>query len=269
MNITCIIPVANEEMFINYLAPSINANERQPSQIILIDNVSGDEASKNEASKRVSLKQHIKSTTSTGDFSQGIITEIIRKEPPGIYSFNESLRLAFKLLPYDADIVCIMNDDIILNNQFFLNLINGFKNSSESKLAVLLPREIKPPAEPPIGSPFCASSLCRINYTKKKVGCCICIRKCVLDLIPEIPKPLEMFYGDSWIFYWVHRLGYLRGNMLHNPVYHFVGSSTKKDIRKYRNIRANEHSIYKKYVAMYPYADISLKEAIQLLNSIK
>jgi hypothetical protein len=83
-----------------------------------------------------------------------------------------------------------------------------------------------------------------VTFEKKKEGCCICIRKSVLDILPLIPAQLTMFYGDSWIFHWVHRLGYLRGNMKNNWIYHFVGSSTRKNIGKFRVLRVYEKAIY-------------------------
>lgn len=157
---------------------------------------------------------------------------------------NESWQLGLDLT--NADALSILNDDLVLNENFLKKVREGLK---DKKCGVICPRtfadqqsgwqeEMKRTEKLP-------SSFERM---KKREGWAFTIKRECFSKIPPIPKDLKLFFGDDWYWRWVHKIGYFWHKDVNNVIYHAVGSSMRKGeeaLRKFRRIREEERKIFR------------------------
>lgn len=156
------------------------------------------------------------------------------------WGVNKSWSEGFKRVLPDTDLVSVLNDDILLNRRFFENLQEVFLYNLRAGIVV----------------PNTAHTLEEFRYrlTKdepqnirkviKREGWAFTIRKFVLDKIPAIPKRLDVFFGDDWIFNHCHQLGYDWLRDATNWIYHMGGKTTNLDFNRMKERLQVERGIY-------------------------
>ena len=214
MKISVIIPAVNENL-VNELLFSIRLNTHIPDNILVINN------------------------TPTGRLKL-----IVPDLPLATYisgSFlgtNECWRIGLQRIPKDTDLVCIFNDDLLLNHLFFKKLIQAVEITDNS-CPVLLPvsRDLHTLKQVDI----IKNELC---VATERHGYAMCIKKPFLDQMPPIPDSLKVFYGDDWYFQVAKARGMHWVKMLNNPVFHYTGFTTCQNVKKSRQQRAKEKLIF-------------------------
>jgi len=214
MNIAVIIPVVQAKMG-NDVLRQLNAPvTRKPDQVIIIDN------------------------TSEGFVSPIHASQQIRPSGKSPMPVNASWKLGFSHLRTDIDIVCVINDDIIVNPDFLRRAENLFDTKLNCGIGITAPGN-----RDKVSSHF--TTLNRCHKGKRRSGWAFFIRRTVLDKIPPIPSQLVQFYGDAWLCEWTGRLGYYLYFMVDNIVYHYCGTTFRSgSLNKSRIQRARERVSY-------------------------
>lgn len=206
-----ILPVVQTALADNLLKILVR-NTVRPKRIIIIDN-SGKEY---HPPKGV---------------SDNIPTDVYRYNPPK--PVNESWKVGF-MMTKDADILSVLNDDIIVSKYFFekiLITLNGVKDASTVIPYTRVPSGIRgtrsrsgTPEFPNTSSPL-SNKVMPIMFRQ---GWAFSIRRDVFDKLPPIPDNLTMFCGDDWLFLWSINMGYKWYIMLDNRCFHYTGTSVSK-----------------------------------------
>lgn len=139
---------------------------------------------------------------------------------PGLGT-NEAWKLGFSLVHPSIDLVCVFNDDIIINTHFFEITLLAFAKAPK-QVAMAVPTPVSKVEHIYHTKP---SPDTKIITTRTRVGYAWCILKGVLDTIPPIPDVLKIWYGDNWIMAHVHRVNRTIMQMRANRIYHH-GHST-------------------------------------------
>jgi len=206
-----VIPVVQTEMA-DVLLNILVKNTVLPKKIIIIDN---------------SLKNYLppKNVTSNID------TEVYQYNPPKLV--NEAWRIGFGHSK-DADIVSVLNDDILVSKYFFEKILITFDRLED--VAIVSPYTKVPDG---IRGVRCRSGSIHFPETSSPIsnkvmpimfrqGWAYSIRRDVLDRIPPIPNRLSMFCGDDWLFLWATNMGLKWYLMLDNKCFHYTGTSISK-----------------------------------------
>lgn len=214
MKISVIIPAVNE-ILVNELLFSIRLNTHIPDDILVINNTP-------TGRLKIIVPDLPLTTYISGNF----------------LGTNECWRRGIAILPKNTDIVCILNDDLYLNPLFFKKLVSAVEITDDS-CSVLIPVNKSFPKLKKV-SIYSNPLRCVL----KRSGYAMCIKKPFLDKAPTIPKDLKTFYGDDWYFQVSKTLGLHWVEMIDNPVFHYVGFTTKQYLRKTREQRAKEKIIF-------------------------
>lgn len=206
-----IIPVVQTELT-DQLLKILVRNTVRPKKIIIIDN---------------SQKNYLPPK----GVSDNIDTEVHIFDPPK--KVNESWKIGFSHSK-NADIVSILNDDIILSRYFFEKILIVFDRVKDAAIVspyTRVPRGIRgtrsksgTPEFPNTSSPL-SNKVMSIMFRQ---GWAFSIRRDVLDKIPTIPDELTMFCGDDWLFLWSVNMGFKWYLMLDNRCFHYTGTSVAK-----------------------------------------
>jgi len=202
MKICCVVSIVRVDLWA-LLRESIERQEvAGPDYMVLIDN----------SSEGIPEKE-TKTTT------------IIRKPRP--LMVNESWNLGRMVAEKrtDADILTVLNDDVILNNQFFPRIREGFNYLGEECAAIC------PNTSTNINwwlrFKYC-NTPCLFSKMQKREGWAYSIKSDVLRGLPLIPADvLKTFCGDDWLWYFSHRNGFSWFKDESNFIYHKVGASVK------------------------------------------
>lgn len=223
-----IIPVVQIELA-DQLLKILVRNTVRPKKIVIIDN---------------SRKEYLPPK----GVSDNIDTEVCRFEP--IKKVNESWKIGFDLTK-DADIVSVLNDDIIVSRYFFEKILvtfNGLKDTSAVIPYTRVPGGIHgtrsktgTPEFPNTSSPLSN----KVMHILFRQGWAFSIRRDVLDKIPPIPDELTMFCGDDWLFMWSINLGLKWYMMLDNKCFHYTGTSVSKIPFRKRTILYEKQALLK------------------------
>ena len=143
---------------------------------------------------------------------------------------NESWKIGFEKTK-NANIVSILNDDIIVSKYFFEKILIAFGQKEDAAIVSPLTRipsgfrgsrcRAGTPDFPNTSNP----NLNNLSHTSKRQGWPFSIRRDILDKIPPIPDELTIFCGDDWLSLWVINMGFRWYIMLDNRCFHYVGSS--------------------------------------------
>jgi len=216
MRLDVIIPVVNTDLAERLLI-ELGQGSSLPSKVIIIDNTPNKDFS--YIGDRFDV-QHLESST-------GLV--------------NESWNIG--IAESTADVISILNDDIIINDHFIRRVKDGF--DKHPKCSVICPKTLTKnnPQWRKIMS-VREEGPSRWTGMGKREGWAFSIRRSFLDKIPSIPHDeLTIFCGDDWYWYWSYELGYYWLKDLNNVVYHHVGASmtkTLEDKKKYHLIGKRE-----------------------------
>ena len=206
-----IIPVVQTKMA-DELLKILVRNTVRPKKIIIIDN---------------STKNYLPPK----GVSDNIDTEVHAFDPPK--RVNDSWKIGFDNSK-DADIVSVLNDDIIDSRYFFEKILIVFNKVSDAGIVspyTRVPggiRGIRCRAGS-VNFPDTSSPLSnKIMHIMFRQGWAFSIRRDVLDKIPPIPNVLSMFCGDDWLFLWTVNMGLKWYLMLDNRCFHYTGTSVSK-----------------------------------------
>jgi hypothetical protein len=197
VKLSVIIPVVQVNLF-NNLLEQIKRNTRIPDEFIIIDN---------------SLK-HLSRPDTKGRELHFIV-------PEKRMTVNESWRHGFSLVDKNTDLISVLNDDIIINNNFFYKIENVFRTNL--KASIICPRTVS--------RSDLKKERPKMNRTKemvKREGWAYTIRKRFLDSIPMIPEDLKTYYGDDWFWFHSKRLGFVWLKMIDNLIFHYKSTSVNK-----------------------------------------
>ena len=206
--ITVVIPVVNPELA-NSLLANVEANSLKASQILIIDN------------------------TAEGYSPEADLPITVHRGP---LSVNKSWQWGFSAASKEAELISVLNDDLIIMPNFFESILDAFRYE---KCAVACPFTVtgdQPLALAPFGG--CLPM-------QKREGWAFTIQKKILDKIRPIPQVLDTFCGDDWIWHettLIHKM--LWWKTFRTTVYHYCGVSVEKMID--REVFRTERQLYTK-----------------------
>jgi len=196
--IDVIVPVVNRDLA-TMLMCSIEANSVSPKRVVIIDN-----------------------SREGFDFRSDTF-EVRRYWDNGrMRKVNESWTLGFQKVRKEALGVCVLNDDVVLNDRFFEKIETLLYASGLT--AVVCPRTTNDFEDLAIFKP---STMCQATTMSRREGWAWTIRKSVLDKVPPIPPTLQTFCGDDWIWHHTKGLGFYWVKDQSNLIYHAEGATVK------------------------------------------
>lgn len=178
------------------LLKSIARNTLQPEQVIIIDN---------------SL------IPTPFNFDGQLTCALIR--PLEMLGVNASWNMGAELCE-DCDAVSILNDDVVLRDDFFEKNARLFQEHEDCGVAC-------PGTIHDLSLLSVAASKRTIVRMRKREGWAFTIRRTLLDQIPPIPEELRTFCGDDWFWTWTHKKEFYWYKDTSNIVYHKVGASVR------------------------------------------
>jgi len=202
----CVIPVRNNVRFTASILQHILACDVKPRRLYLIDNGSTDETPRvcADFAKRLPCLEYVRHERNIG------------VNPAWNYVFEKS----------DAEHIAILNNDLILNHNFFAKTLETIERYPD--VAITQPLTVSSPDlvhEKPL--PFRVSVV-----TRKMVGYAFTVSRQLLEISGLIPKTLLIYCGDQILFDVAleEKLPILL--MEHNLIYHY-GSQTCKLLRTF------------------------------------
>ena len=198
MTLDVIIPVHNQRSYTQHLLECIGNNTIIPNTIFVIDNNSSD------ATEQTVKKFDLPVVYCKLDRNAGV---------------NASWNLGISMSV--ADLVCFLNNDLLIPDFFFQKIQLAF--SLHSKLGLAVPLTITSQdalflARPPEGIGI------SVPLTKRE-GWAFTMRRELLHSIGPIPFATKNFFGDDWFYQGCLKAGYWASKMRDIPVFHY-GSVT-------------------------------------------
>lgn len=197
MKMSVVIPVVQVDLF-NDLWECIRKNTRIPDEFVILNN----------------SKLEFPCPSLEG-------TEIFFKRPENPLGVNDSWRFGFRKVDQNTDLISVLNDDILINKDFFRKLENTAK--VRNKGVVFCPRTV--PRKFLRGEKVKSN---RVQVMGKREGWAYTIRKSFLNSIPMIPDELKTYYGDDWFWFHAKRLGFVWFKMIDNFIFHYRSVSVNK-----------------------------------------
>lgn len=202
-DITVVIPTMVESYLVRTLE-QISKTLRRPSHVIVFNNSPGSFIS---------------------DFNLFPFPISIENAGGGNRGVNEPWNLAMALVSGRSHL-CFLNDDVLLNRDFFSRILQAFDKSVDAGIVCphscatedgfrILSKEYEGDISP------------RQIDMKRREGWAFTLRRQLVSDCPHIPKSLKIFCGDDWIFRWVWKTGWKAKKDMHNVIYHMVGQTTK------------------------------------------
>lgn len=208
-----VIPIANMKMYEN-LVHKISCNMFLPEICVLI----------NETNEPIYESPH------------GINTVVVEIHPR--CGVNAAWEIGARLCG-DVDYVSVLNDDIEIETDFFSRIIRAFSFTEQQTKGL----EGYPAAICPWTYTHKAKESPReahIIKMKRVEGWAFTIRKEILNAAFPIPNEMKTFAGDNWLWW----ISYREFNMwwykdTENRIFHHVGSSMNKEIKKTMKVEKN------------------------------
>lgn len=195
-----IIPAVNPD-YLAGLCDSMRRNEELPQDIFVINNSGTD----------------LRST----DVIRAVLT------PPKRLGVNASWNLGIQFaVDHDYDLVSMFNDDIVLEDRFFVKLHRVARNLPNS--AVFCPETV-----PPVESLDHPSHAVACMEMQRREGWAWTATGEFLRGTRPIPDNLITFFGDDWLWYEAQRMGKVWMKMIGNRIWHAGSVSVNKfDLQK-------------------------------------
>lgn len=188
--------------YVNDLLGAIECSKVRPWRIILIDNL---------------LDNRLPYIYPTNILN----IRYVKNYPPK--SCNESWNQGIGLLDERTTHVSILNDDIMICNEFFHRILDSA--DLIYNCGVVCPNTILERSRL-VQSPYSRSALVPM---RRREGWAFTIRREVLDLVPTIPtEKMKNFCGDDWIWLWTLKNGFRWYKNMSISIWHAVGSSIAK-----------------------------------------
>lgn len=218
MKISVVIPVVQVNLF-NDLWECIRKNTRKPSEFIIIDN----------SGKHIPIPE----------IKESRVYLVSQEKPMGV---NDSWRFGLNRADKDSDLISVLNDDILINKNFFRKLEETAK--VRKKGVIFCPRTV-PRSHLKNENPKAN----RAQVMGKREGWAYTIRRSFVNSIPVIPEELKTYYGDDWFWFHAHRLNFVWFKMMDNFIFHYRSVSVNK-ARLARTI-GPEFKIYKEKIKLF------------------
>lgn len=202
MKIAVIVPVVQTDLAYELLE-AIVSNTVKPSVCVIVDN-----------SEDGSFSKRAK------DFA-GTIPMIMHRENPRL-AVNASWTKALGTINGKADVVSFLNDDLIINPEFFDKITKSFR--ALPMMGGVCPVTVKRKEDVLSG----AGKDVVLDRMRKREGWAFSMPTKVIAKCPPIPSSLKNFCGDDWFWWWSHQHGYFWCYMINNQVFHYVGSSIRR-----------------------------------------
>jgi len=196
-----VIPVIKDK-WLGQLLEKIQMNITKPTEIIVIDN------SETDVCKPICER-----------FSDALnIRYLPQKKNLGV---NASWNLGIKLA--QNEFVSVLNDDIIIHDEFFEMILQTFEAFPSCGLVVpntiLNPKLVQPPTDAP-----------KVSFLPMREGWAFTIRRSLVVDSP-IPEEFFTFCGDDWLYHKVIEKGFWPFKITNNNIFHHVGISQNLDER--------------------------------------
>lgn len=198
LTLEAVVPVMGMSNYTRGLLTCIDSNTVKPRRIMIVDNGSQDDT-----------EQAVKSFP-------GLPIEYIKLEK------NIGVNMAWNYLfaETDADIVSVLNNDLILNRRFFEKVLSAFENKD---CWVVTPATVNylhemDPKNPPNEN--------RVIPTQVTDGWAFSIRTELVDKMGLLPEDLRIYFGDNIIYEFARLVNKETVMMLDNPVYHYGYQTT-------------------------------------------
>lgn len=209
MKISCIMLVTQVDLA-KELIKDIKNNSTCPSELIIIDN------------SKIGI-----SPEEIGYIFSGTCCDLKyeRNAPPR--PLNASWMQSFNMVSKDAELVTVLNDDLIMNTRFFFEL-NRLMSVIPERYVVACPNTVEDKNE--VFKEICTRKN-EYEIMRKREGWAFTMRKYFMDMVVKepIPEILKTFCGDDWI--WLHssqrKLEWVK--MPQNYIYHYVGKTIKNN----------------------------------------
>lgn len=133
----------------------------------------------------------------------------------------------------------LLNDDVLFKPSFFSKTFQALEENRH--FAVVCPFTMRTKEDFNLG--FNPDIEPRYSMMRKRNGWCFTINKSFIPKIKLIPKEMEIFFGDDWIWHFTRQL-WVRDNR--NIIYHQVG----KTMAKNKELRAKYHNDKTHYKAV-------------------
>jgi GT2 family glycosyltransferase len=201
ITLDCVIPVRNNVHYTAGILNNIFACEVKPRKLYIIDNGSTDDTQRvcTEFSKKLLGMEYVRH-----DHNIGV-------NPAWNYAFEKS----------DADHIAVLNNDLILNHDFFDKIISTIEQHPDCAIAQPLN----------ISNPDHVYRKCQqlkvSTVTRKMVGYAFTVSRHLLEIAGPIPKSLVIYCGDQVLFDIAIEEHLPVLLMEHNFIYHY-GSVTCK-----------------------------------------
>ena len=251
MFIGVIIPVVQREMF-NELMQSISLNTLRPNQIIIIDNSQYGVSQCLIPNCKIDIIRNKPKVDEDGNFIPGSGT-------------NEAWKQGIAALMPNISLVTFLNDDVYLNKLFFEKTYQTFEQVP--KCGYLIPSILQDIVQ--VKTYSARHEREKLHKTKERNGWAFTLRKTYLDACPPIPKEMTIWYGDNWYADLCPTFGYQRLIRWDNPVFHYGGTTSKREIDRASHPvmsrkRKNEHDVFLRNIRKFK----SEKEEEELKNEL-
>jgi hypothetical protein len=121
----------------------------------------------------------------------------------------------------------VLNDDLLLNTTFFKYILKSFEDLP--KAGVVIPTTVDFANKHLITADFPHT----YKFVRKREGWAFTIRNSLINKVLPIPKELETFGGDDWIYWNTRIAGYKWARMQGNVIVHYKGQTLRTDRKKY------------------------------------
>jgi hypothetical protein len=113
-------------------------------------------------------------------------------------------------------IVAVMNNDLLINNNFFKKIVEAYEN----EWAIICPNSVKD-----VSLVYSVDDKVVLKPMGKREGWCWIARKSFLNKVKPIPNFLRTYCGDDYIFFNARILNFQVLKMMNNYIHHFGGGT--------------------------------------------
>ncbi|MBI4962515.1 MAG: glycosyltransferase [Desulfomonile tiedjei] len=201
MNISLAIPVI-ERKWIKGLLTTVRSNSVHPQEVLVVDN-------------------GVSTGNGVQDICEGFSDLNVRYLPQ---QTNRGVNASWNLAMSEAQchILSILNDDLILPNNFFSLVLKTFQTYPDAGFVV--PNTVNYPQQVKShnSDPVVVTQLVREGwaFTIRRAG------------VEAIPTSLQVFFGDDWVFEQIRKRKLSTLKITNCYVYHYVGISQNVQKRK-------------------------------------
>ena len=219
--ISVVIPVLNQKFLTNNLLKYISNNTVKPGEIFLVDNASTED---------------IKSIV-----SNHLDLNIIYLRQEKNIGVNASWNIGIDLCT--GDLLGVLNNDIVIP-KFFFEYIERLMNR-HPKIGICVPSTVKDKTTVLTTENY---PYVKTTFLGKREGWAFTIRSKIAKDCYPIPKDLNMFFGDDYLFSKTKEMEYSIVKMVANPIYHYGNITLTATLGETKtwNLLKNERKVWER-----------------------